>query len=318
MTEKWKIWLALGTVYVIWGSTYLAIAIAIETLPPFWMAGARFVVAGALLYGLARWRGAARPAAVHWRSAALIGGLLLMGGNGGVVWAEQRVDSGLAALLVSMVPLWMVLLQWLRPGGSRPSGRVIAGVALGFGGLVLLVRPTGGGGIDLVGVAALMLACVSWAWGSLHSRRVPLPESPLMATALEMISGGALLLVLGTLTGEPSRLDLAAVSIRSALALGYLVVFGALVAFTAYVWLLRVASPVLVSTYAYVNPIVAVFLGWLFRGEPLTAATLGAAAVIVTGVALITSAKAPQAQAQSEPVREMETMEEEEACLMEA
>lgn len=218
----------------------------------------------------------------------------------------------------------MVLLQWLRPGGVRPSGRVLAGVALGFAGLVLLVRPGGvsvggvGGAIDPLGVAALMLACLSWAWGSLHSRRVSLPESPLMATALEMVSGGALLLVLGSFTGEPARLDLAAASLRSLLALGYLVVFGALVAFTAYVWLLRVASPVLVSTYAYVNPIVAVFLGWLIRDEPLTATTLGAAAVIVTGVALITSAKSTAPEPKVEPVRTAEEVaeirEEERVC----
>lgn len=311
MTEKWKIGAALAAVYVIWGSTYLAIAIAIETMPPFWMAGVRFVVAGALLYGLARLTGAARPVPVHWRSAALIGGLLLLGGNGGVVWAEQRVDSGLTALLVSTVPLWMVLLQWLRPGGVRPAGRVLAGVAVGFAGLVMLVRPgSGHGGIDPLGVAVLMVGCLSWAWGSLHSRRVSLPASPLMATALEMITGGALLMLAGAVTGEPARLDLAAVSLRSALALGYLVVFGALVGFTAYIWLLRVASPVVVSTYAYVNPIVAVFLGWLIRGEPLTGSTLAAAAVIVTGVALITSAKAPQPQAEQEPVRGVVEAEE--------
>ena len=320
MTEKWKIGAALAAVYVIWGSTYLAIAIAIETMPPFWMAGVRFVVAGALLYGLARLTGAARPVRVHWRSATLIGALLLLGGNGGVVWAEQRVDSGLAALLVSTVPLWMVLLQWLR--GVRPSGGVLAGVAVGFAGLVMLVRPGNGhGGIDPLGVVVLMVGCLSWAWGSLHSRRVSLPASPLMATALEMITGGALLLVAGAMTGEPARLDLAAVSMRSALALGYLVLIGALVGFTAYIWLLRVASPTVVSTYAYVNPIVAVFLGWLIRGEPLTGSTLAAAAVIVTGVALITSAKAPQPQAEPKPVREMVEGEEEEAeqvCLAEA
>ena len=317
MTEKWKIGAALAAVYVIWGSTYLAIAIAIETMPPFWMAGVRFIVAGALLYGLARLTGAERPVRVHWRSAALIGGLLLLGGNGGVVWAEQRVDSGLAALLVSTVPLWMVLLQWLRPGGVRPAGRVLGGVAVGFAGLVMLVRPgSGHGGIDPLGVVVLMVGCLSWAWGSLHSRRVSLPASPLMATALEMITGGALLMLAGAVTGEAARLDLAAVSMRSALALGYLVVFGALVGFTAYIWLLRVASPVVVSTYAYVNPIVAVFLGWLIRGEPLTGSTLAAAAVIVTGVALITSAKAPQPQAKPEPVREV--VEDEEVCLAEA
>ena len=287
-----KIALALATVYVIWGSTYLAIRFAIETLPPFGMAGARFLISGAMLYGWSRWRGAPRPSRVNWTSAALIGGLLLLGGNGGVVWAEQRVDSGLAALLVSTVPIWMVLFEWLRRGGTRPTVGVVAGMALGFAGLILLVRPGGGGGgaagIDPVGAAVLLLACVSWAWGSLRSRYVQLPESPLMATGLEMLAGGSMLLVLGLLTGEASRFDPAVISTRSMLAMGYLVLFGSLAGFTAYVWLLRVASPALVSTYAYVNPVVAVFLGWALAGEPLTGGMLIAAAVILTGVALIT------------------------------
>lgn len=305
--------LALAAVYVIWGSTYLAMAIAIETLPPFWMAGARHAVAGAILYLFARSRGAARPSRVHWRSAAVIGGLLLLGGNGGVVWAEQRVDSGIAALLVSTVPLWMVLLEALRRGGSRPTGRVVLGLALGFAGLIVLVRPTGGGGIDLIGAAALLIASLSWAWGSLQSRRVQLPESPLLATAMEMLAGGGLLLLAGLVSGEASRLDLAAVSLRSGLALGYLIAFGSLIGFTAYIWLLRVASPVLASTYAYVNPIVAVFLGWLVLSEPLTPQTLIAAPVIVAGVILITTARARRIEEAKPP----EDVEEEDLAEIE-
>ncbi|HWM90424.1 MAG TPA: drug/metabolite exporter YedA [Thermoanaerobaculia bacterium] len=299
-----KVALALATVYVIWGSTYLAIRFAIETLPPFWMAGVRFLVSGVLLYGWARWRGASRPSRVHWRSAALIGALLLLGGNGGVVWAEQRVDSGLAALLVSTVPLWMVVFEWLRKGGTRPTLGVVAGLALGFAGLVMLVRP-GSGGIDPIGAAVLLLACVSWAWGSLRSRHVTLPESPLLATGMEMLSGGVFLMVVGLLTGEAGRLDLAGASMKSVLSLGYLIVFGAL-GFTAYIWLLRVTSPALVSTYAYVNPVVAVFLGWALAGEPLTGGMLGAAAVILTGVALITvfrNRPAPQPQEEEDVCR---------------
>lgn len=282
-----KVALALATVYVIWGSTYLAIRFAIETLPPFWMAGVRFLTSGILLYAWARWRGAPRPSRIHWRSAALIGGLLLVGGNGGVVWAEQRVESGVAALLVSTVPLWMVIFEWLRKGGTRPTLGVVAGLVLGFAGLVMLAKPGSAGALDPAGAAVLLLACVSWAWGSLRSRHVPLPKSPLLATGMEMLAGGALLMVLGLLTGEAGRLDLAGASLKSALALGYLVVFGAL-GFTAYIWLLRVTSPALVSTYAYVNPVVAVFLGWALAGEPLTGGMLAAAAVILTGVALIT------------------------------
>jgi drug/metabolite transporter (DMT)-like permease len=314
-----KVALALGAVYVIWGSTYLAIRFAIETIPPFLMAGARYVTAGALLYGWARLRGAPRPSLLHWRSATVIGAFLLLVGNGGVVWAEQRVDSGLAALLISTEPIWIVLLVWLRAGRQqRPNPRVVAGLLLGFTGLVMLVRPSGSAGIDPVGATALVLASLSWAWGSLYGMRAPLPASPLATTGMQMLAGGGLLLTASALTGEPARFALAEVSARSALALAYLVVFGAIVAFTAYVWLLRVAPPVLVSTYAYVNPVVAVFLGWAMAGEPLTAGTLTAAAVILGGVALISTAQGkPAAERRNEERKEEVAVFEEaeaEAC----
>jgi drug/metabolite transporter (DMT)-like permease len=284
--------LALGAVYVLWGSTYLAIAVAIETIPPLLMAGVRYLIAGAILYGWSRWRGAPRPSRIHWRSAALVGGFLLLGGNGALVWAEQKLPSGTAALLVSTMPLWMVLIEWLRPGGSRPHWKVFAGVGLGLTGLALLVRPTPGtpdGHIDILGAVVLVLGAMSWAWGSIRSREISLPESPLLATAMEMLSGGALLVLGGAALGETGQVHLAQITLRSALGLGYLITFGALIGFTAYVWLLRrVASPVLVGTYAYINPIVAVFLGWLFLSEPLTGRTLIAAAVIISGVVLIT------------------------------
>jgi drug/metabolite transporter (DMT)-like permease len=302
-----KVAIALAAVYVIWGSTYLAIRFAIETLPPFLMAAARFLVAGGLLYGWARFKGAPRPSLAHWRSAALIGMFLLLGGNGGVVWAEQRVDSGLAALLVSTEPLWIVLLVWLRPGGQRPGLRVISGLLLGFAGLLLLVKPSPTGGIDPVGAAVIVLAALSWAWGSLYSQRARLPESPLVTTGMQMLCGGVLLSLASLAAGEPAGFDPAAVSLRSVLALGYLVVFGALVGFTAYVWLLRAAPPVLVSTYAYVNPVVAVFLGWILANEPLTTGTLVAAAVILSGVALITSSQAARKGKEEATVEEEET-----------
>jgi drug/metabolite transporter (DMT)-like permease len=302
--SAWQIAAALAAVYVVWGSTYLAIRIAIESLPPFWMASGRFVIAGALLYGFARWRGAERPTAEHWRSAALVGTLLLGFGNGGVVWAEQRVDSGVAALIVSTVPLWMVVLDWLRPGGVRPRLGVFAGLALGFVGLVLLIRPSSAGAIDLIGVGVLMLGSLGWAWGSLQSRFLRLPESPLLATAMEMLTGSVALGLLGAVTGESSRFHLSAVTPRSWLAVLYLILIGALVGYTAYVWLLRVASPALVSTYAYVNPVVAVLLGWAFASEPLTAKTLGAAAVILTGVALITISRGRTARKERREERE--------------
>ena len=284
-----KVALALGAVYLIWGSTYLAIRFAIETIPPFLMAGCRYLTAGALLYGWARWRGAPQPSLLHWRSAVVVGAFLLLGGNGGVVWAEQRVGSGLAALLISTEPLWIVLLFWLASGRKRLHPRVIAGLLLGFAGVALLVRPGGSGSVDTLGAVALVLASLSWAWGSLQGQRAALPASPLVSTGMQMLGGGALLLAVSVLAGEPERFALAAVSARSLLSLAYLIVFGAIVAFTAYVWLLRVAPPVLVSTYAYVNPVVAVFLGWALAGEPLRAGTLGAAAVILAGVALIST-----------------------------
>ncbi len=285
---------AFAAVYVVWGSTYLAIRFAIETLPPFLMAGARFLASGAALYAWTRAGGAPRPTRLHWRETAVVGAFLLVGGNGGVAWAEQRVPSGLAALLVATVPLWMVLLEWWRSGGVRPGWRTWAGIATGFLGLGILVGPAellGGGAADGVGAAALVLASILWAVGSVYSRRAALPESPLQATGMEMLAGGALLVLVGSAVGEWGRLDPGAVSGRSLLALAYLVVFGSGLGFTAYVWLLKHVEVAKVSTYAYVNPVVAVFLGWLLAGEAVTARTLAAAAVIVVAVAFITSAK---------------------------
>jgi len=287
--------LALLAVYLIWGSTYLAIRFAIETLPPFLMVGTRLVVAGAVLYGWARGRGAPRPTRFNWGAAAVVGGLLLLGGNGGLAWAEQQVPSGLASLLIAMVPLWMVLLNWIGGDRVRPSGGVAIGLVLGLAGIVLLVGPgelAGGSHANSVGAAALMVSSLSWATGSLYSRRARLPASSLLATAMEMLAGGALLLVAGSVTGEWTQLKLSQVSPRSTLSLGYLVIFGSLVGFTAYTWLLRVARPALVSTYAYVNPVVAVFLGWALGGESLTPWTILAALIIVIAVVLITTYQA--------------------------
>ncbi|HEU0012162.1 MAG TPA: drug/metabolite exporter YedA [Longimicrobium sp.] len=289
-----KVVAAFAAVYVIWGSTYLAILFAIETLPPLLMAGVRFLAAGAVLYAFLRLRGQPAPERRHWRSALVIGGLLLLCGNGGVVLAERTVPSGVAALLVAMVPLWMVLLDWLRTGGVKPAKRTWVGLLVGFAGMVLLVGPgelAGGGAVDPLGAGLVMLGSVAWAFGSIYSRRAPLPSSPFVATAMEMMSGGALLLVAGLLRGEAAGLDPAEFSGRSLLAWGYLAVFGSLIAFSAYIWLLGVSTPARVSTYAYVNPLVAVFLGWAMAGEPVTARVLGAAAVIILAVAVITSGR---------------------------
>src|SRR5262245_37237497 len=286
---------AFLAVYIIWGSTYLAIRFAVETMPPFLMAGARFFIAGTLLYIWARLRGAARPNAINWRSAAVVGGLLLLGGNGMVSWAEQSVPSSLAALLISTVPLWMAIIGWLRPGGVRPSLPVVCGLLLGFAGVALLFGPgtlvgsAAGAGASLIGVVVILLASWSWASGSLYSRTAPLPASAPLSNGMEMLAGGALLLILGLATGEAGQLQLAEISLRSALALLFLVVFGSIVAFSAYIWLLKTTTPARVGTYAYVNPIVAVLLGVAFNGERLTPLTLVAAGVIVVGVVVITT-----------------------------
>jgi drug/metabolite transporter (DMT)-like permease len=292
---RWRVAAALGTVYVIWGSTYLAIRFAIETMPPFLMAGVRFFIAGGALYIWMRWRGAPRPTRAQWGSAAIVGALLLLLGNGGVVWAEQLIPSGIAALLVGTVPLWMAVLDWARPGGTRPSLAVVVGLLFGFAGVALLIGPAqlaGGSRVSLLGSAIVLVAAVCWASGSLYSRSSRLPSSPLMGTAIEMLAGGALLLLAGSATGELAQVHFNTISARSALGLAYLIVFGSLVGFTAYIWLLRAASPAIVSTYAYVNPVVAVLLGWTLAGEPLTPRTLLAAAIIVAGVVVITTFQA--------------------------
>jgi drug/metabolite transporter (DMT)-like permease len=288
-----KLIAAFLAVYLIWGSTFLAIRFAIETLPPFLMAGVRFIIAGALLYGWSRMRGADRPTRPQWIAAAIVGTLLLMGGNGAVVWAEQRVPSGIAALLVAITPCWMVLLDWLRPGGDRPAAQVGVGLLLGLAGLVLLVGPSsimGAGAVDLLGAIVLLFGALSWSVGSIYSRQAPFPKAPLLATGMQMLVGGTVLVFAGTVAGEPGRIVWDAITLKSAAALIYLIVFGALVGYSAYVWLLRVTTAALAGTYAYVNPVVAVLLGWALADEPLTLRMLLAAAVILSGVALITLA----------------------------
>lgn len=287
---RWKVWAAFAAVYSIWGSTYLAIRFAIATVPPLLMAGFRFATAGAILYTVMRLRGVPHPKRIHWRSGLIIGGLMLLGGNGGVTWAEQHVYSSVAALMIAMVPLWMVLLEWIRPNGRRPGPWTISGLVLGFVGMVLLVGlgNLAGGSVDPVGAGVLVLAALLWSIGSLISREAPLPADGLMGTAVEMLMGGGLLILMGTATGEWSGFNPAAISLRSAGAFVYLILFGSLVGFSAYVWLLKAVSPAQASTYAYVNPVVAVFLGWLLGGETLTWRTLIAAAIIIGSVVLIT------------------------------
>ena len=283
--------LAFAAVYVVWGSTYLAIRYAVETIPPFLMVGTRFLLSGAMLYAWARARGAPRPSPAQWRDATIAGVLMLCFGNGAVSWAEQRVPSGLAALLVAVVPLWMVLIDWLRPRGVRPRATVIAGVIVGIAGLFVLVGPAtlqGRGAIDGAGVIVLMGGSLAWAAGSVYNRYGSRPSSAAMSTGLQMLGGSAFLLLLSVARGELHALHVAAISLASWAGWAYLVTFGSLVGFTAYIYLLQAVTPAKASTYAYVNPVVAVFLGWGVAGEPVTARTLAAAAVILAGVAMIT------------------------------
>ena len=285
---------AFAAVYIVWGSTYLAIRYAVESMPPLLMAGSRFAVSGAILYAWARFRGAAKPNAAEWRTAAITGFLLICIGNGSVAWAERRVPSGLAALLVAVVPLWMVLLDWIRPGGARPRKAVFAGVIVGLIGLAVLVGRdslSGHGGVDALGAGVLVAASMSWAIGSVYNRHGARPDSAAMSTALQMLGGSVSLLVLGFAIGETSGMHMAAITRESWLGWVYLVTFGALLGFTAYIYLLRNVSPAKASTYAYVNPVVAVVLGWAVAGEAVTPRTVIAAAIILGGVAMITIAR---------------------------
>jgi drug/metabolite transporter (DMT)-like permease len=280
---------AFGAIYLIWGSTYLAIAFAIHSLPPFLMASGRFLLAGGALYLWARTRGAPAPTRSHWMWALLLGGLFFLVGNGAVVWVEQRMSSGLTALIVAMVSVWTALLEWLRPGGSRPSGMVLTGIALGFLGVALLVLPGGGGDghADPVGVMLLMCSTFAWALASVLSRTADLPDTLSLASGMEMLAGGALLLGLSALTGDMRQVVPSAVTFKSLASFAYLVVFGSLVAFTCFAWLLKVTSPNKVATAGYVNPMVAVFLGWAFGGETLSTGSWIASLVIVASVVLI-------------------------------
>lgn len=258
------------------------------------MGGIRFVISGALLYLWARYKGAAAPTRLHWRNAVIAGGFLLLGGNGAVVWAEQFVPSGLTALLVSILPFWLVIIEWVRPPRRRPSGAVMAGLVLGFIGIIVLVGPSdigGHGDVSSLGALVLILGSLSWAIGSFWSRDAQLPASGLLTTGMEMLGGGVLLLIVGAVSGELARFDVSRISGASATGLVYLITFGSLIGFTSYIWLLDKVSPARLGTYAYVNPIVAVFLGWAIAGERLSARTVVAAVIVICAVALITTAR---------------------------
>ncbi len=289
---KIKILLAFGAIYIIWGTTYLAIRFAIETIPPFFMMGFRFLSAGTFLYSWARFRGEANPRLMQWRTAVVIGILLFLGGHGSLAWSEQVLPSGVAALIVATTPVWMILLSHFRPPVGRIDSRVVLGLALGFLGLVLIIEPTElveGQSVDLVGAAVLLLGTLSWCSGSVYSKYTNLPKSPLLVSGMTMLCGGTALVLVGLLTGESDVLSSA--SALSLASLVYLILFGSIAAFTAYIWLLNTVSAAQVSTYAFVNPIIAVFVGWFGGGESLSPRLLLAAILMIAGVGAIVSRK---------------------------
>jgi len=285
--------LAFATVCVIWGSTYLAIRYVVETAPPFLTAGMRWAIAGILLFGVTRLRGASTPSRSHWYAAFVIGGLMLLAAHGAVVWAEQWIPSGLTSILVATVPLWLAFVESMHDR-TRPNGKILAVLMIGFIGVIILVEDMpslGGSTMGPIAALAVLLGALAWASGSLYSRSAKLPDSHFMGVALQMTAGGILLLFTSVATGEWRGINLNNVSQRSLLSLIYLIIFGSLVAFTSYIWLLKQTSPSRVATYAYINPVVALLLGWAFAEEQPTFRSIIATAIILISVAVITSRK---------------------------
>jgi len=287
-----KVITAFAAVYIIWGSTYLAIRYAIQTIPPLFMSSARFLIGGTVLYVSSRLRSGPSTARADWKTAFVLGALLLLFGNGGVAVAEQWVPSGLAAVLVSMVPVWVAVLAWIRPDGKRPSHQAAIGIILGLIGVIILIGfgdMRSAGSVSPFGATILVLSSISWAVGSLYGQHARVSSSPLEASGMQMLSGGTWLLIAGILTGETATFRPEHVSIRSLVAVLYLAMFGSIIAFTAYSWLLKATTPSRAATYAYVNPAVAVVLGWAVASEPLTPRMIVAMCVIVTSVMIITT-----------------------------
>ncbi len=296
--------LAFFAVYVVWGSTYLAMRIGDESFPPLLLAGTRHLITGMLFYPFFRWKTGIKPTKDHWTTACVTGFLLLCIGNGGVCWAELTVPSGVAALLVAMVTLWMVIVDWLRPGGHKPSSRVFLGIIMGFAGLALLVGPAqlgSSGRVNPLGAGILAIASFAWASGSIYSKHSPHPESALLSMSMQCLAGGIALWIGGFLTGEFHDFHLAAISTRSWLAVAYLIVFGSGIGFTAYIYILKNSTAARVATYAFVNPVVALLLGWLFYSEQLTLRTFLAAAVILGAVILVITAPHRVAEPKADP-----------------
>jgi len=292
---KSKIWIALIALYIVWGSTYLGIRIAIETIPPFFHAGVRFLISGLILVIWQRSAGHALPTRKQWISTAIIGSLLLLGGNGLVAWAEQFIPSGIAALIISSSPMFLVIGEAIRPNGVKPNWQGIVGILIGFAGIFILIGPSEISGsatkLNPLGIAALLAAELFWSTGSIYSKSVDLPKSSLMNTGAQMLMGSISLFIVSLVSGELHGWDITAVSARSLYGLSYLILVGSLVGFVSYGWLLQNAPISLVSTYAYVNPIVAVFLGTWLASEPLEPRIWLAAGIIVGSVIFINSTR---------------------------
>jgi drug/metabolite transporter (DMT)-like permease len=292
---KSKIWLALIALYIVWGSTYLGIKVAIETIPPFFHAGIRFLISGLILVIWQRSAGHPMPTRKQWVTVAIIGTLLLLGGNGLVAWAEQFIPSGIAALIIASVPMFLVIGEAIRPNGIKPNWQGIVGLLIGFVGIFILVSPSEISGsttkLNPFGVMALLLACLFWATGSIYSKTADLPKSSLMNTGAQMLMGSVSLFVVSVISGELHGWDVTAVSSRSLYGLLYLILVGSLVGFVSYGWLLQNAPISLVSTYAYVNPIVAVLLGTWFANEVLEPRIWVATGIIIGSVIFINSTR---------------------------
>ena len=310
--SPWAVATALGVVYVVWGSTYLGIAVMVRTLPPLVAAGFRYALSGAiLLVAIAVWRRVRgepglRLTRPQFRSVVIIGTLLLLGGNGGVVLGEQFIASGIAALIIATTPIWLALFEALSVG-QRPSGLAIAGLIAGTVGVAILVVPLEGSPpINVIGIALVGMAAITWSVGSIYSRRAPLPHSSFEGAGFQMLVGGSVMLVVGILTGELSAIDTSTFSTESVIALGYLILFGSILTFPTYIWLVNHTPVSVFSTTAYVNPIVAVTLGVLILNEPMTPRMWLAAAIILGAVVAMVSGR-PRAVSEAEPVVEPES-----------
>jgi drug/metabolite transporter (DMT)-like permease len=290
------------SICLIWGSTFLAIRFALGSFPPFLMAGVRFLIAGAILFAIAKAQGAELPTRKHWQSALVTGFLLFLVFNGGLVLAVGRVHSSIVAVLSTTIPVWMVIIEWLRPNGTRPNFGIITGLVLGLVGIAILVQPwnylqsaSGAATTDVWGVVFSIMAMIGWSLGSIFARSLTLPKSPFMTTAIQMLLGSVMLTGVGTVMGEWAKVDAARVTTSALVALLFLIVFGSIVAYSAYMWLLRNAAPTLVSTYTYVNPVVAIILGWALAGEPVTWRLMVALVFILGAIYCIARFRTPAA-----------------------